>query len=171
MPNNRRGFVIGSAAGLTAILAPNVAQACFCRRCRHASAELLMRPLPSTLLCPTWSTTQVPSIPDALHMTANPAQHSFTIYGAGLHAWFQGGGVFIPSIVDNNFPNTVSWGSYNYPPVTQGMGSNPDQFLFNASETGSTPGATGSLTITVLLSFPGKACPGIIWPSQQVTYA
>jgi len=178
MRNNRRGFVVGGAAGLTALLAPNVAQACFCRRCRHAAAQPTTCVAPSsfrilnTIHCPSglvWSTTIPPLIPDALNMTAK-APHAFTIYGAGLYANFVGGVTFIALISDPN-DSSVVWGSYNYPPVTQGAAGKPDSFKFYATETGSTPGTTSTLNITVTLGTPYNTCPGIYWGDQAIKYA
>jgi hypothetical protein len=182
MHNNRRGFVIGGAAGLTALLAPNVAQACFCRRCRRAAAQVPALALPaalpysthltpSSMHCPinfAWSSTP-PSIPDATNMTAN-APHSFTLTGTGLYTCFVGGSTFVASIVDNAVDTRVVWGSYNYPAVTQGSSGNPDSFKFFATETGSTAGTSSTITITVSLSLPYALCPGITWSNIPITY-
>jgi hypothetical protein len=103
----------------------------------------------------------------------NPLQpntpYKFTTFGTGLYAAYTAGATFSPLIIDYANLNVVSWGSYNYPPVTSG---NPDQFVFYASYTvtGSTP-ASGILTITVTISSPPNTCAPGSWPNQQVTYS
>ena len=172
MHNNRRGFVVGGVAGLTALLAPSVAQACTCRRCRRTLVQPqcpAIAPLiaPSSAHCPAgfaWSNTP-PVIPDASNMLVN-TPHAFTLTGTGLYTCFVGGATFNCSIVDNN-NSAVLWGSYNYPGVISGS---PDTFKFYATETGSTSGTISSITITVTLSYPYNTCPGVTWPNIAVVY-
>ncbi len=177
MGDNRRGFVIGGAAGLTALLAPNVAVACFCRRCRRASAGLATSAVPahgrlvivSSMHCPAWGGITLPS------GTLQPnTSYKFSTYGSGLYAAYLAGAVFSPLIIDYNNLSSVTWGSYNYPPVVQGTGGNPDTFSFNAAytvTTGSTPNPNGILTITVTISSPPNTCQPGSWPNQLVTYS
>jgi hypothetical protein len=172
MRNNRRGFVISGAAGLTAFLAPNVAEACFCRRCRRASARLTHYVVPSEILstfhCPAWGALALPTSP----LQPNTS-YPFTIHGSGLYAAYVAGAVFSPLIIDYNNLSSVSWGSYNYPPVVQGTGGNPDTLTVNAAYTtsGSTPNPNGILTITVTISSPPNTCIGGTWANQLVTYS
>jgi hypothetical protein len=163
MRNTRRGFVIGGAAGLTALMAPNVAQACFCcRRRRHAAAQVRY-----AIHCPAWLwSTQSPIIPATIAQTT---PYAFTVYGTGLYAWTQVGGRFYPAIADDNNPGTVLWGHYSNPTVDPNNLGGLDALSFYASETGSHPGGS-SITITVTLTpAPDNACPGR-WPGHSVTY-
>ena len=89
----------------------------------------------NTVYCPTWATLTLPTGP----LSPNTS-YKFTITGTGLYACFvgvqQGAATFIPTIIDNNnYPPTVEWGSYYYPAVLKGSGSNPDTFSFYASYT------------------------------------
>lgn len=173
MRNNRRGFVISGAAGLTAFLAPNVAEACFCRRCRRASAGLKQHVVQfetlSTMHCPAWGSITLPTSP-----LQPSTSYSFKISGTGLYAAYVAGAVFSPLIIDYNNLSSVTWGSYNYLPVVQGTGGNPDTLTINATYTvasGATPNPNGVLTITVTISSPPNTCALGQWANQLVTYS
>ena len=195
MRNNRRGFVFGGIAGLSALLAPNAAQACWGRRCRRSSAGFSavappgMNPLPgfapeidlrgrhihgalilpNTVHCPTWGGITIPS--SALQPNTS---YAFTSYGTGIYDAFVAGATFNPLIIDFANLSSVSWGRYSYLPVVQGTNGQPDAFTFNASYSvtqGSTPNSTGILTITVTLSFPYNNCGLGSWPNQRVSYS
>ena len=188
MRNNRRGFVFGGAAGLTALLAPNVAQACFCRRCRRAAAQpaicvaepTIYAAQPTTYVvrstshmlsswhCPTWGGITLPG------GTLSPnVSYPFITYGTGLYAAYVAGVTFTPVITDANNNSTVSWGSYWHGPVVPGTSGNPDQLTINAAYTvtGSSLNHTGNLTITVTITSPPNTCNQGLWANQLVTYS
>src|SRR5580700_4734036 len=113
MHKNRRGFVIGGAAGLTAFLAPNAANACLCRRCRRAAAQQITAPLAvhsrapmemdklsATFPCPVWANLTLPANGP---LKPAPNQYQFTITGSGIYTAYvgfaQGAPTFILSIV------------------------------------------------------------------------
>lgn len=188
MRNNRRGFVFGGAAGLTALLAPNVAQACFCRKCRRAAAQpatcvveptiyaaqpttYVVRPtvhMYNTIHCPTWGSITLP--PGSLQPTVS---YPFVTYGTGLYAAYVAGAVFTPVITDINNISSVSWGSYWHGPVVSGGAGNPDQLTINAAYTltGGTLNHSGNLTITVTITSPPNLCGQGNWSNQLVTYS
>jgi hypothetical protein len=106
-------------------------------------------------------------------MKPAPVAHQFTIYGTGLYTWSQNGGVFSPKVVDNNSStNGATWGPWitmEVEPNNNGNGLWDSELNFYASETGSMPNSTGSLTITVTLS--GNGClANWSWSPQSVTY-
>jgi hypothetical protein len=183
MRNNRRGFVIGGAAGLTGLLAPNVAQACFCRRCRHASVRpttcavpaLSATPLSGHVItfnsihCPTWGGITLP--PGILQPNTS---YPFITSGTGLYAAYLAGAVFSPLIIDYNNLSSVSWGSYWHGPVVPGSGGNPDTLTINSAyivASGTTPNSSGILTITVTITSPPNGCGQGSWQNQLVTYS
>jgi hypothetical protein len=122
------------------------------------------------MACPVgfaWSPTDY--VPNASAMSQNTA-YPFTVYGTGLYAWYhQAGGNFLYGIVDNNYPS-VTWGNYTFGSVVENASGNYDALTFNASETGSSSGASSTITITVVLTNNGaRLCPGT-W-NQAVKYA
>jgi hypothetical protein len=92
----------------------------------------------------------------------------------GLYAAYLAGAVFSPLIIDYNNLSSVSWGSYWHGPVVQGSGGNPDTLTINSAYSvalGTTPNASGILTITVTITSPPNACGQGSWQNQLVTYS
>jgi hypothetical protein len=172
MQNDRRRVLVAGAAGLAALLVPEISQACFCSRRRRVRCEASSNLVPCEAsvngvpfsTCPvTWTLSKNPTIPDAPRITQS-SPHNITVYGTNLAAWVQNGGVPIVGVADQNNPGSVIWGSYT---SVGTVGS--DGWTFSAVETGSTPGTPSSIIITVTLSLTG-ACRGT-WMNQPVTYA
>jgi hypothetical protein len=178
MHNNRRRFVAAGAAGLTTLLVPNVAEACFCRRCRRAAAEpgtlYVVRPLPSAHVnCAFWS----PSIAPPSGSLTKGTAYTFGAQGYGLYNAFIGGeglgaGTFCPSITDTDNPATVRWGSYSVQGVSNATGtSGQDVLTFKAIYmlVGSVQPTSGTLAITCSISSPYVGCG--LYPFNPVSVA
>ena len=169
--NDRRRFLVGGAAGLTTILVPKVSLACFCCRRRRGYTPLSNGSL--VVNCQAKQAFVPPGIPDAGGMKPSIG-HQFIVYGFGLVAWYTNGAAFSPiKVVDNNVSTTGAvWGPGSFTGVASdntGGGAWDSKMTFTASETGSMPNTSGSLSITVTLS--GNGCSAIwSWAPQTVTY-
>ena len=121
--------------------------------------------------CQAHPSPKPPYIPDANGIKPLIG-HQFIVYGFGLYNWYQGGGTLAPKVVDLNYSTTgATWGPWITLDVEQDNGNGLwDSFLnFSASESGSMPNTTGSLSITVTLS--GNGCASIwSWQPQPVYY-
>jgi hypothetical protein len=168
---DRRRFLAAGPAGLTALLVPDRACACWCPPHAHAHSHSKIPHVKMTrevYACPSgfaWS-SQNPANPDSTTFTPS-TPHDITVYGTGLYDWAQAGGYFWVSIGDEDNPQ-VAYGSYAGKGVQQGNSGNPDAWTFSTTETGSTPGSS-AITITVSLFANGR-CGGT-WAHQPVTYS
>jgi hypothetical protein len=178
MPNDRRRFLVASAAGLAALLMPKLSFAgLFHRRCRRVVPTTCATPVyptssmnchatPCQLAGINWYTSTPAVIPDSSHITVAPAQHQISVNGTGLMHWAQNGGSFYPGVQDNNNSNAV-WTPTGVQSLIPDNGNGYDTLNFWVTETGSTAGNTDSITITITLS--SGTCRGS-W-TQPVTYA
>ena len=156
MQPDRRRLLTAAASGLGTLLVPGVSHACCFHRRRCARARVMFTSNVPYVTCPygfQWYPTcfSPPSV--------SPKQpYQFTVYGTGLYSWSQIGNGFHCSVADPKYPGIWT------PPTSLSVSANAlgddDGLTFYASETGSTPGATSTLTITVILTSNGSSiCP------------
>jgi hypothetical protein len=158
MQPDRRQVLAAAVSGLGTLLVPGATHACCFRRRRCARAQVMDINVGPFLSCPLgfqWYQTcnSPPSV-------SKNASYAFTVYGPGLNAWNQiPGNGFYCNVADPKYPGIWS------PPTSLSVSpyalGDDDGLTFYSGESGvSPPGATSTVTITVILTSNGNGiCP------------